>query len=163
MPDGATVSISDEDSPVASISADVAGDYIVELSAGNSLSDSVSDTVVLTIDPLLNPTYTELTFDNDIMPILSGCAACHVDGGFFAAIPVDFSNTNPDLFMDVIARVNLNDPESSQLLTKPTGLNHGGGMSINRTNAAGEATYQTLLNWLANGAPCGTDVTVCPN
>jgi mono/diheme cytochrome c family protein len=161
MPEGAVVSISGANAPVASISADTAGDYVVELSVTNGLSLETKDSAVITLDPLLNPLSIGITFDEHIVPILSRCAACHVDGGFFAGIPVDFSQGNSNLFTDVLARVNLGDPQSSLLLTKSTGSNHGGGRSLNRESPSGEENYQTILNWLINGAPCGTDVLLC--
>jgi len=161
MPAGAVVSVSSANAPVATITADLAGDYVVELSVTNGLNNGATDRAVITLDPLLNPESTDITFDEHIVPILSGCAACHVDGGFFAGIPVDFSVGNQKLYSDVLARTNLDDPQSSLLLTKPTGSNHAGGLSINRANPTGEANYQLILNWLINGAPCGTDVTIC--
>jgi len=49
------------------------------------------------------------------------------------------------------------------LLLKPTQQQHGGGLQIFRNNVTGEAEYQTLLNWIQEGAVCGTDANFCSN
>ena len=53
-----------------------------------------------------------------------------------------------------VPRINLEDPEKSLLLAKPTmQVAHGGGPLI----VVGSGDYETLLNWIRQGAPYGED------
>ena len=53
-----------------------------------------------------------------------------------------------------VPRINLEDPEKSLLLAKPTmQVAHGGGPLV----AVGSADYETILNWIRQGAPYGED------
>ena len=53
-----------------------------------------------------------------------------------------------------IPRINLMEPEKSLLLQKPTmAVPHGGGQPL-RPNSA---DYETILNWVRNGAPYGEE------
>jgi hypothetical protein len=62
-----------------------------------------------------------------------------------------------DLYRNVFDRVNPADPENSLLLRKPISLQHGGGLQLQQT----DQFYNMLLNWIRNGALCGTDPMYC--
>lgn len=160
-PSSATAVLSNSDGISTVLTADMDGDYTIQLTASNEAGLSDTKQTVITINSLMSPTPQELTFSNDIQPIITTCAACHKESEFYAGIPADFDSLNPNLYQSVRERADLNDPESSLLLQKPTGLNHGGGIQINRDTIAGEQHYQTLLNWITHGAPCGDDPVVC--
>jgi hypothetical protein len=67
------------------------------------------------------------------------------------------------LYDRVMARVDLRDPEASRFLLKPTGsVGHGGGTVIDTSTPSGQADYNTLLNWIREGAVCGVSATLCP-
>ena len=67
----------------------------------------------------------------------------------------DYSGKEKELYRNVLDRVNLTDPENSLLLRKGAGQGpHGGGNALSNN-------YNTVLNWIRRGAPCGTDPTYC--
>ena len=56
-----------------------------------------------------------------------------------------------------VSRINLKEPETSLLLVKPTlTVPHGGGKQLN-VNSSG---YQTILEWIQNGAPYGEEEAI---
>jgi hypothetical protein len=79
---------------------------------------------------------------------------CHdtLDTRFLAVV---FEPASKELYRNVLDRVNLADPENSLLLRKGNGEAHGGGIRLNVT------TYNTILNWIRSGAPCGTNPAYC--
>ncbi len=158
------------------------GDYTIELTVRNDLGIH-TDSMVLNIDntgAMLAKHQSQLTFVDDVMDNILGstaqslCANCHrsnfhhsAGGGYdnrYDGIPVfytavdDTGATNVNLYRHVRARVNLAEPENSLLLRKPVGKHHGGGVRIDRSTLAGERDYQTLLNWIREGAICGSGV-----
>ena len=160
-PSGATASLSSLNSMQTTLTADTNGDYVVRLTTSNESGLSDSDEVTVTIDSFLSPRPEELNFVNDIQPLLVSCTGCHSDTGIIDGIPAYFNASYDGVYQEVKTRVNFVKPEDSPLLMKPTQIQHGGGVLINRSNEAGELTYQTLLNWIVNGAPCGDDPQVC--
>ena len=69
-----------------------------------------------------------------------------VEGGTFRVLT---SDTDPK-----IPRINLQEPEKSLLLLKPTfSVPHGGGVRFE----VGSADYQTILKWIRAGAPYGEE------
>jgi mono/diheme cytochrome c family protein len=144
---------------------------IVELELTTSNDDGNSEPVAvsITIDNSLFPAPADLTFVNDIMALDgvlgSRCVFCHKSNGVGdPGIPVYFDQAEytgfereKDLYINVLDRINLDDPENSLLLRKPTSLQHGGGVVL----GVGDTDYNTLLNWIRNGAPCGEDVDFC--
>jgi hypothetical protein len=69
-----------------------------------------------------------------------------VEGGAYQVLTAD---TGPK-----VARINLNDPEKSLLLLKPTfTVPHGGGERFK----VDSRDYETIVNWIRNGAPYGTE------
>lgn len=153
-------SLSNAASARAVLNAPVDGSYVLELTAGNargSHTDQVTYTVSATV-----AAPTALTFATDVRAVIAsnGCTACHVDGSV-AGIPVYWDdNVDSDgnkLYQRIRMRVNLVDPEDSRLLQKPTSQLHGGGVVIDTTTVQGRADYNTLLNWIRAGAPCGSN------
>ncbi len=99
-------------------------------------------------------------FSTDIRPLLSkaGCAmaACHAaqhgKGGFkLSVFGFEPDKDRQAMARDSVARrIDFVDPERSLLLLKPTMQTpHGGGKRIDK----GSVEYQTLLAWIAGGAP----------
>lgn len=99
-------------------------------------------------------------FLRDVAPILDkqGCsiAACHGKFGgrgdfqlsLLTLAPED--DYNPIVYGARGRRVNLEEPEQSLILLKSTAqVAHGGGMRFKKASLE----YQTLLNWLKDGAP----------
>jgi uncharacterized protein DUF1553/uncharacterized protein DUF1549 len=99
-------------------------------------------------------------FLRDIAPILDkqGCsvAACHGKFGGRGDFAISLLTLAPeDDYAPIVygargRRVNLQEPEQSLLLLKAVAqVPHGGGMRFKK----GSVEYQTLLNWLKDGAP----------
>lgn len=155
---GATISNATSAHAVLNTTAD--GSYVVSLTVSNSRG-SHTDQATLTVSAAAAD-QDALTFATDVREIISrnGCTACHVDGGV-AGIPVYWDDAvdsdGNKLYQRIRMRVNLADPEDSRLLLKPTSQLHGGGVVIDTTTPAGQADYNTLLNWIRAGAPCGTN------
>lgn len=153
------------DSPRPLLTTNADGDYNLSLTVSNSHGTSDPVSVVVTINGGA-PAPSSLTFVNDIAPILgsvsgANCSGCHNASSPYPGIPVwYFASDNPYVYRDVLARVNLVDPENSLLLMKPTTSRHGGGVQIDLSTVAGQAKYQTILEWVRAGAPCGYDATL---
>src|SRR4051812_17591650 len=103
-------------------------------------------------------------FLRDIAPILDkqGCsiAACHGKFGGRGDFQLSLLTLAPEDDYDPIVygargrRVNLEEPEQSLILRKPTGqVQHAGGKRFEK----GSLEYQTLLNWIKDGAPRSAD------
>ncbi|MES2917561.1 MAG: hypothetical protein V4729_02970 [Pseudomonadota bacterium] len=144
----------------AVLNAPADGSYVLELAVSNARG-SHADQVSLTVNAV-TAAPAALTFATDIRAIIAsnGCTSCHADGAT-AGIPVYWDNTvdsdGISLYERVRMRVNLADPEDSRLLLKPTSLLHGGGIVIDTTTVQGQSDYNTLLNWIRAGAPCGSN------
>jgi hypothetical protein len=145
------------------------GSYTLTLTVANS-KGSDTETVVYTVDNA-GADQAALTFEDDIRPILASnsCTSCHSSSnpGALNGIPVFWSNeVDADgikLYQRVLTRIDLDDPENSRLLQRPTSLTHGGGLLINTATPSGLADYNTILNWIREGAVCGTDASIgCP-
>jgi len=144
------------------LSGDIDGEYQIELIASNSNGLQDNKLVTITLDSQLYSSTEQLTFANDIEPILGeNCTGCHASESSYVGIPVYFTTSSENLYKNVLARINLHDPENSLLLIKATRKQHGGGIIFDRDIAANERDYQTLLNWIALGAPCGENLLVC--
>ncbi|MFP5441412.1 MAG: PKD domain-containing protein, partial [Gammaproteobacteria bacterium] len=135
------------------------GVYVLSLVVGNARGSSDPEQVVVTIDSSM-PAASTLTFVDDIAPILGSasgteCASCHNDSGAYPGIPVRWDDGNPNLYRDVLMRVNRAAPELSLLLVKPSGERHGGGEYLDLSTLADYARYNTILEWIRAGAPCG--------
>jgi hypothetical protein len=62
---------------------------------------------------------------------------------------------NRDLYDEVRARINFNDPAESPLLTKPSGRHHAGGLQPGFDLEADRAAYDLFEAWILEGAPRG--------
>ncbi len=168
--------LSSTTSAVPVLTADTDGDYLLELVTANAKGPSAPAQVTITVDSTLTPAQTDLTFVDDIMSpddlagvmggSNAGCVVCHTAGGGYTGIPVyyavgDYTGHEKDLYHNVRNRVDVTDPENSLLLRKPTSLEHGGGLVLDRTDPTLDALYIKLLNWIRNGAPCGSNPTYC--
>lgn len=152
------------------LSTTTGGPVTLSLTVNNPASSSTAS-VTYTVDNGLARSQDKLTFVDDIVPILStdptaGCTtSCHLSGGSYPDIPVYWTPaTGADgisLYRRAMARVDLRDPENSRLLLKPTTANHGGAVKIDVTTPVGKAQYNTILNWIREGAVCGNDATIC--
>ena len=85
-----------------------------------------------------------VSFSADVKPILQVCATCHSGGagGWVYAGQAEAHGA-------VIETINAVTPEDSELLIKATGGDgHGGGSFF----TVGSGSYQTIVNWIAQGA-----------
>lgn len=168
-PMGASSQFSNTMSAAPVFSTDTDGEYVLQLTVSNALGQH-SEVTSIVINSGLSPTQTELNFADDILPILGSetltlCSNCHnyaLTSDWVAGIPIYFDSSNTELYREVLSRINVKDPENSPLLKKPTGLHHGGGEQIVRGTVAGDEQYNTLLNWVREGALCGDNPTYCP-
>jgi hypothetical protein len=151
------------------------GDYVVRLTASSKKGGSKSDEVNIKVDSGLAIAPRDLTFIDDIGPLMSGsCITCHASGvqdgvpvwwvaDASQPIPPPTSPTDtPALgfYEQVMARVNLEMIEDSLLLKKPSGLHHFGDQrpGFNSSLAVGSssrANFDLFVNWISEGAPCG--------
>jgi len=190
-PVGANVVFSYPSSATTLFSADMDGDYTVRMTITNALGSDSQD-LVITVDSAMSPTQNELNFYDHIRPILQAgdpmqttkreaCVNCHSSASapasaLYMGIPVYYDDavddpmdpTDRSLYLDVLARVDLVEPENSILLRKPTRVQHGGGVVLDLDNPGHVATRDTILNWVRNGAPCdnlagdGVAAGICP-
>lgn len=163
-----------------------AGTYTITLTVTNS-KGSHSDSAIYTISGSAAD-QTGLTFAADIRPILAAqtCTSCHKSSGIgsVAGIPVYWSDEVEDidddgvgdgdndgigdgqkLYQRVMARIDRKDPENSRFLQRPTSEMHGGDVVLDLTDPADLADYNTIINWIREGAVCGTNPGVdigCP-
>lgn len=150
------------------LTAPTDGSYRLELTVINRRG-SHSTELELEVDATLSPAPKALTFTDHIAPILQSanagtreaCVNCHTGSSItYEGVPVVYTN-NGDLYRDVLARVDLAEPENSILLRRPTREQHGGGVVIDTTDPDGRAVYETLVNWIREGAVCGS-ASYCP-
>jgi hypothetical protein len=166
-PVAASYSLSSDTALSPVFTTDTDGEYEIQLTVSNSSGASDTESFILTIDSQ-GIDQSALTFVDDIRPILGSdslllCSSCHNGTTGRQGIPVHYDDANPNQYRDVLARVNLAAPQDSLLLLKPTQVQHGGGIQIDRTTTDGETRYQTLLNWIREGAVCGNDANICSN
>jgi hypothetical protein len=100
------------------------------------------------------PPPAKKTFAGDVQPIFVrlGCAACHMTAGAGGAFT--FKGTTAQLaadYAETMQEVNSTTPELSDILRKPAqnGVTHTGG----RLMPLGSADYNTVLQWIKDGAP----------
>jgi hypothetical protein len=100
-----------------------------------------------------------ISFVNDVSPIftMSGCAGANCHGSIRGqrGFKLSLFGYEPKLDYEAIhggeaTRINLQQPEKSLLLMKPTAqVGHGGGLRF----PADSLQYRTILNWIRSGAP----------
>ncbi len=147
--------------------ASINGTYVLQLITSQGTQVSAPKTLTLVVNSALTPLPSAIRFA-DIKLVLQGtCLACHVANG---AAPISYDNIDRNgdgsidatddawLYAEVRGRINFTDIESSQLLRKPSGEHHNGGLQtgFDSTTAAGNtlrSNYDLFLNWILNGAP----------
>jgi hypothetical protein len=158
------------------------GTYTLELIVSNGATDSAPATLtVFANSTIADPASIRFA---DIRSILQGAVApatgctastCHVDyitdptfgpGGppvYYTDYDRDGSGGAPNtadlhqFYLDIRARINFTDIESSKILTRPSGHHHPGdlrpGFDINNQVDGNRTHYDTFLNWIQHGAP----------
>jgi len=174
QPDGSDAVLTDDTTARALLTTSVDGDYELQLDASFGALHSI-DTVLIKIDSTMDPAPKDLTFE-DIKKVfdtvLDGtvfpnkkCADCHQEASgadAIAGVPVYWNDAQPGtgntgtsaLYKEVLSRVDFKDPENSLLLLKPSGNHHFGGQrgGFEVSNPANRQNYDTVLNWILEGA-----------
>ena len=171
-PDGAVppvnVSLTNPASAQPTFNASANGTYVVQLVAGNGTVQSTPVQLRLVVNNALAPVPASIRF-SDIQTAVqtAGCTACHTATNTPLAL-VSTKDRNGDASVDATddlwfytelrGRINFTDIVASQLLRKPSGNHHGGGLrpGFDTTAAPGQAArvnYDLFLNWILNGAP----------
>ena len=161
QPPGSVASLDGGNTVRPKLVATTNGVYDLELVVANSLQTSTPDRVRVIIDSAMLPAPADLRFVADIKPILQDdCVACHRPGGNGAVLPPVFytdplPGENRDLYNEVRARINFNDPAESPLLTKPTGRHHNGGViaGFDLEEGGDRSRYERVREWILEGAP----------
>jgi hypothetical protein len=90
-----------------------------------------------------------LSFATSVYPLLmSGCGRCHVAGGEAGGTQFLLTGTAAADLATVVALVDTSAPSGSRLLAKMSGNGHQGGTIY----AVGSPEYQTILQWIQQGA-----------
>jgi len=156
--------------------ANIDGIFTVELIVNNGSMDSAPATQTL-VSAAANPDPNSIRWQ-DIRNILQNtggitpgtpCASCHDSGSGNFGPPVfynDYDRNGDSLvdaadvhqfYLDIRARLNFTDVEASFLLRRPSGHHHPGGLldgfDVNNQTTGNRVHYDTILNWIVNGAP----------
>jgi len=189
-PAASAVTIASPNASRTDFSADTDGDYVVRLTASSSESSSSKvDTLSIKVDSALMPPprsltfYTNITAEFDLARPIAGsgrkCNDCHENATGIAGVPMWWTAdaTQPPvppaatqslgLYEQAMARVLPEYIEDSLLLKKPSGQHHYGhqvdGFDTSLpVGAAGRASYDLFVNWIAEGATCGMVGPECP-
>ena len=154
---GEAASLSGATTALVTLTAPVDGDYVLALTVSNERGASEPAEVTISVDAAA-PLYG---FEQDIKPILQpNCAAeCHAPDGERSnaevdAVPVVYTD-HEFLFENVRRRIDLERPEDSLLLTKPSGNHHFGGVrtGFNPDDVGDRGFYDVVLHWILQGAP----------
>ena len=92
---------------------------------------------------ILPPPGAEVSFSNNIVPILSSCTSCHRSGAGGWTY-----DGGEGAYNAVVEVINRNDPANSALLTNAIGVDHGGGTIFSSSSDA----YMTIVRWIEQGA-----------
>jgi hypothetical protein len=159
--------LENENKKIARLTGTMEGDYKLGLTVSNSRGES-STQMTVQVDNNYKAE-SDINFVDDIKPLLQNqlynsrtCQGCHNPITGIAGIPVYYDDSNTSLYADVRARVNLKSPMDSVLLLKPTRHQHGGGIRFDLETPLGLESYNTILQWVIAGAPCGSDNLTCP-
>jgi len=179
-PPGSAVTLSSPGTMKTEFSADLDGDYTLQLTASANTGGDLSDTLVVKVDDDLATAPRDLMFYNDISGLLTtSCNSCH--DGSEPGIPVwwlddtsqpmgipanDSEPPSLGFYEQVMAGVNFEDVEDSLLLKKPTGRHYFGDQrpGFDTSFALGSvsrASYDLFVNWISEGAACGGTATQC--
>jgi len=153
------------------------GIFKVELIVNDGSTDSAPTTQTL-VSAAANPDPNLIRWQ-DIRNILQNtggitpatpCTGCHfvASGNFGPPVFYDdydrVGDGNPtsaanihQFYLDIRARLNFTDVEASYLLRRPSGHHHPGGLltgfDVDNQIGGNRVHYDTILNWVANGAP----------
>ncbi len=183
QPDGSDAVLTEDNTAAAVLTTSVDGDYVIQLDASVSTNPSASglssDTVLIKIDSMMSPDPKTLTFETHIRPIFStaqdpvnsteadikSCDECHqvaTGAGAIDGVPVYWRDEQPltgdtasnTFYREVMARVDLKNPENSLILLKPANNHHFGGLreGFEVDNPANRQNYDLILNWIMEGA-----------
>lgn len=181
-PAGSSVTLSAASAIRTDFTADLVGDYTLRLTAtAASTGLSKTDDVLVRVDSTLAKSPRSLTFYNDIKDELTNCTSCHqapgnggtkgipvwwvADASQPQGIPTTSSDTaGLGLYEQVLSRANLEDVALSQILKKPSGNHHFGGLRTGfntelSVGIGGRSSYDKFVNWISEGAACGAGVT----
>jgi hypothetical protein len=89
-----------------------------------------------------------LSFAANVSPLLMPCTRCHVSGQEAGDTKLIFTGSTSADYATVVMFVDTSAPASSRLLAKLSGQGHEGGQIY----ATGSPEYQTILNWIQQGA-----------
>src|SRR3954468_23692377 len=89
-----------------------------------------------------------LAFASDVRPLLERCTRCHVAGQEAGRTQLVFTGVPAADYAAVSRFVDTSAPSGSRLLAKMRGQGHEGGSIY----AAGSPEYQTVLQWIQQGA-----------
>jgi hypothetical protein len=89
-----------------------------------------------------------LSFATNVLPLLQPCTRCHVAGQEAGDTHLLFTGSAPADYSAVVTFVDTSTPTASRLLVKMRGESHEGGTIY----AADTPEYQTVLNWIQQGA-----------
>ena len=89
-----------------------------------------------------------LSFATNVSPLLMPCTRCHVSGQEAGDTKLIFTGSTSADYATVVMFVDTSAPASSRLLAKLSGQGHEGG----EIYATGSPEYQTILNWIQQGA-----------
>jgi hypothetical protein len=164
--------LTDANTAQPTFSAASDGTYVLSLVVGNGSAQSAPKSVTLVVNNALTPAPSAIRF-SDIKAILQdglNCQFCHSPTSPLPA-PIYFTNEDRDgdgvagtatddawYYAEVRSRINFAEITTSELLRKPAGLHHRGGLGVGfDTSLApgqpGRAKYDVFLNWALNGAP----------
>jgi hypothetical protein len=166
-PEGHDAQLENVDNKITRMVGTTEGEYQLALTVNNSRGES-SKQMTVQVDSSHKPEH-EINFVDDIKPLLQNqlydsrsCQSCHNSTTGVEGIPVFYDVSNMNLYSDVRERVNFRSPLDSLLLMKPTRYQHGGGIRFDLDTRLGLESYNTILQWIIAGAPCGTDALICP-
>jgi hypothetical protein len=169
-PSGALLTDANTAQPAFNASTD--GTYVLSLVVSNASAQSAPKSLSLVVQNTLTPAPGAIRF-SDIKAVLQDgfkCTGCHSPASPLRA-PIFFTNEDRDgdgvagtatddawYYAEVRSRVNFAEIATSELLRKPQGIRHRGGLGQGfDTNVPpgqpGRAKYDLFLNWILNGAP----------
>jgi len=154
--------LSDLPSALPLLTVNPTGEHEVTLSVSN-FAGTYSDSTTLSISTNAEQRPSSVQFVPDIRNMLQSnasglsCISCHQPGGrantvYHLSEPADFlGDLTPEQFAytQALTRVDCRDPESSQLLRRPTDPNHFGGALFTE----GDRNWTLLRRWIVEGAP----------
>jgi mono/diheme cytochrome c family protein len=179
-PPASSATLTSPSSRRTDFSADMEGQYVVRLTATSSESgSSAADTLTILLDNTLAAPRS-LTFYPNILAEFnlaraSGreCFDCHQNAGGVGGVPMWWTEAQrfavppagtPSLgiYEQALTRILPEYVEDSLLLKKPSGQHHYGDLvtgfdTVLSVGAAGRASYDLFVNWIAEGAECGVN------